>query len=52
MMKFNKYVVIKSKAMNGYEILVCGWNVQDIFEDKIVTESGNNRGTNSSNAHT
>jgi hypothetical protein len=51
-MKFNKYIIIKSKLMNGNKIFVGGRNMQDIIKDKITMESGNNSFTNMSDVHT
>lgn len=50
--KLNKGVIIKSKAMNGNQIFVCGWDMKDMIKNKITIGSGNNSFTNAINVHT
>jgi hypothetical protein len=51
-LKLNKGVIIKSKAMNGNQIFVCGWDMKDMIKNKIMIGSGNNSFTNAINVHT
>jgi len=38
--KLNKGVIIKSKAMNGNQIFVCGWDMKDMIKNKITIGVG------------
>jgi hypothetical protein len=51
-MKLNKSVIVKSKTMNGDEIFLSGWNMENIVENKITGMGGNNGITNTVNCHT
>jgi hypothetical protein len=50
--KFNEYLIIKSKFLDGYKIFCARGDMENIIEDKITRGGGNNRRTNMRYLHT